>query len=163
MVWDPWSQDVVGSSVVVRILDALEHHGLSPPLDQLHSVHRVDRILHSLAMWPGFLQLKQARGFLLRLGVLVKMVRFGLILGGGVDIFLCWFVFVFVFVTNPNWVNRGMLTIVVCWVVPNASLVNIAIFKILFGFCFGLFLSDMLRLGAGILFYFICLSLASQD
>ena len=64
------SQDVAGSSVVDRILDALEHLGLWPPLDQLHSMHWVDGILHSLVMWPGFPQLKQAIGFLLQLGVL---------------------------------------------------------------------------------------------
>ena len=60
----------MGSSVVARILDALEHRSLWPPLDQLHSVHLVDGILHSLATWPGFLQLKQESGFLLQLGVL---------------------------------------------------------------------------------------------
>ena len=57
-------------TVTVRILDAFEHLGLWPPLDQLHSIHWVDGILHSLAMWPGFLQLKQASGFLLWLGVM---------------------------------------------------------------------------------------------
>ena len=64
------SQDVAGSSVVVRIFDPLEHLSLCPPLDHLHSEHLVEGILHSLAMWPGFPQLKHESSFLLRLGVL---------------------------------------------------------------------------------------------
>ena len=56
--------------MVVRIFDPLEHLGLCPPLDQLHSEHLVEEILHSLAIWPGFPQLKQESGFLLRLGIL---------------------------------------------------------------------------------------------
>ena len=53
-----------GSLVVVQIFDPLEHIGLCPPLDQLHLEHLVKGILHSLAMWPGFPQLKQESSFL---------------------------------------------------------------------------------------------------
>ena len=56
--------------MVIWIFDPLEHLGLCPPLDQLHSEHLVEGILHSLAIWPGFPQLKQESSFLLQLGVL---------------------------------------------------------------------------------------------